>query len=435
MKISKFQLIILGIFVVFIVAGVAVFATYKNNGTLNQLPTVTIWGTFPKSVFDQYVSNINSTAAVRLSVSYVQEPADSFTQDFIAALARGQGPDAILVGTDQLLPNEDKLTPIPYSVLPQRTFLDTYIQEGDIYVGPDGSWGIPFVIDPLVMYWNREMFNAGGIARPPVYWSDFDAATKAMTVKSKDGTVSKSAIAMGDFSNVDNARELLGSLFMQSGNPITAIGSDGTVSSALDPGRNTAQSPVPALQFFTKFINPADPDYSWNKSWPDSKTAFLAGNLATYFGFASEISDIRAKNPNLDFDVTTLPQLKSGGVAATYGRMYGFSLVKASSNTNTAYQVAATLASPQYLSDLEKTMYLPSVLRSSIAAGSSDPYISIFDKAALVASAWLDAGPSQSTQIFGSMIQAVTSGQKTPYQAARDASSQYDVILQAAQNK
>ncbi|MDE2037960.1 MAG: extracellular solute-binding protein [Patescibacteria group bacterium] len=430
MKISKFQLIVLIAFVAFLVVGVILFSTFKNNSTSSQLPAITIWGTFPKATFDQYVATIDTTSSQRLTVDYVQKQPAAFTGDFIAALARGAGPDAILIGVDQLLSNEDKLTPIPYSALPQRTFLDTYIQEGDLYLGPNGALGIPFVVDPLVMYWNRDLFNSAGVATPPATWNAFDPLIKALTVKDSSGTISRSAVAMGDFTNVDNARELFGTLLMQSGDPVTSVGSDGSIKSGLSSSARS--SPIPALQFFAKFVDPSNADYSWNRSWPDSKTAFLAGNLATYFGFASELSDIKAKNPNLGFDVAALPQASSGGVAATYGKMYGFSLVKASSNTSAAYQVIATLASPQYLSSLEKQLYLPSVLRTNIAAGSSDPYVSIFDKSALIADAWLDADPAQSSQIFGAMVQAVTSGQKTAEQAVRDAGGQYDALLQRA---
>jgi len=377
---------------------------------------------------------VNQTASQRLDVTYVQLSPDTFTSNFVSALANGKGPDAILVDTDLLLSNENKLTPVPYSVLPQRTFLNTYIQEGDMYLGSNGAMGIPFMVDPLMTYWNRDLFNAAGIAKPPAYWSDFDPVIKSLTVKDQSGTISRSAIAMGDFTNVDNARELLGSLFMQSGNPVTTTAPNGgSIESAVDLAYPV--SAIPVIQFFAKFVDPSDPDYSWNRSWPDSKTAFLAGNLATYFGFASELSDIRSKNSNLNFDVAQLPQLKSGGVAATYGRMYGFSLVKSSVNTTAAYQAIATLASPQYLAALENTMYLPSVLRSNIAAGSSDPYITIFDKSALIAGAWLDADQTKSAQLLGSMIQSVESGQKTADQAVRDFSGQYNVILQAAQNQ
>ena len=49
---------------------------------------------------------------------------------------------------------------------------------------------------------------------------------------------------------------------------------------------------------------------------------------------------------------------------------------------------------------LSQSMYLPPVRTDLIAAGTSDPYITIFDQAALVARSWIDADPSVSTGIF-----------------------------------
>ncbi len=46
MKLSTFQVIFLGAFVFFAIAGVITFATFQSSGT-GDLPPVTIWGTLP----------------------------------------------------------------------------------------------------------------------------------------------------------------------------------------------------------------------------------------------------------------------------------------------------------------------------------------------------------------------------------------------------
>src|SRR3989344_8435059 len=131
-----------------------------------------------------------------------------------------------------ILPHSDKISAIPFSALSQRTFQDLYIQEGDIYVTSAGIMGIPFTIDPLIMYWNRDMFDAAGIAAYPRFWDEFTELNRKLTVKDQNGNVRRSALAMGDFTNVANARELLGSLLFQVGNPVTYRNAEGTVMSA-----------------------------------------------------------------------------------------------------------------------------------------------------------------------------------------------------------
>ncbi|MEK9177517.1 MAG: extracellular solute-binding protein [Patescibacteria group bacterium] len=428
---SKFQIIILGVFIINIIAGVAFFATYKGAGSNTQIAPITVWGTFPADTFNNYVSKVNLTLASPMSISYVEKSQSLFSRDFIAALARGTGPDAILIPADILLPHLDKISLIPYTALLQRTFMDTYIEEGQMYLTANGIQALPFIVDPLVMYWNRDMFSSAGIASYPKYWSEFTALNKQLTLKDANGNIRKSAIAMGDFTNVINARELLGTLLLQTGNSITSQSSSGVVGSMLKASGNA--NPATAVDFFTQFVDPNNANYSWNKGMSDSKTSFLSGTLATYFGFASELANIRSKNPNLNFDVAPIPQLKSSGIKATYGRMYGFSLVRTSVNQNAAYQILSILTDSANLSLLSQMTYLPSVNTDVIAQGSTDPYITIFNKAALISKTWLDADPAQSYAIFGNMINAVTSGAENTREALNTASDQYDVILRQAQ--
>lgn len=433
MKITKFQVIVLIIFIIFIVAGVATFALYKGDSSTNQIPAITVWGTFPKDQFDRYVNKINQGLQDQLSIRYTEYDSSTFSQEFVAALARGSGPDAVLIPSDMLLPAADKLTAIPYSSYPQSTFQSQFIDEARIYLMPSGVLGIPFSIDPLVMYWNRDMFNTAGVALPPKYWDQFtsdDGLVSKLTEKDGNGTITKSALAMGDFTNVVNAREILGSLFLQSGNPVTRITTDGLLESTLKP--TYTQSPTPAVTFFTQFVDPSSANYSWNKSWPDSKTAFVAGRLGTYFGFASELFNIRSKNPNLNYDVAPLPQLRQNGVATTYGRIYAFSITRQSSLANAALTIIYQLTAPQNMVNISNDLYLPSVSRSIIAAGSKDPYITTFNRQALISRTWLDSDPAQSRNILGGMVQAITTGQKSIYQALNDAAGQYDAVLRQA---
>lgn len=430
-KFNTFQIVVLGIFVLFIIIGVVAFAFYKGNSAADStLPAITVWGTFSKSTFDQYVANISNHSTKQLSVTYVEKSLSQFSQDFIAALARGQGPDAILIPAELLLPHEDKLVTIPFSSISQRDFLDTYIQEADIYINKNGIVGFPFLVDPLVMYWNRDMFDAAGIATYPRYWDDFADINKSLTVKDANGNIRKSAIALGQFGNITNAREIFGTILLQSGNPVSKQSSEGVVSNTISSSYTV--SPEAAIKFFTKFANPSNENYSWNKSMAESKAAFLAGTLATYFGFASELADLRAKNPNINFDVALMPRPKTGGSGATYGRLYGFSMVRTSANTNTAITVISMLSASQYLSELSGSLYLPNVRRDVIAAGSSDPYITLFNKAALVSATWLDADPWKTGQIFSNMIESFSSGQKDIFRAIQDASDQFNVLLNQA---
>ncbi len=427
---SKFQIILTGVFVFCIVIGVIAFATFKSNNTSTQLPTVTIWGTLPSATIAEFVNQLNQTRSSTLSINYIQIPAADFRRQFIEELANGRGPDAIIVPQQYILGLVDKIVEIPNTVLSQRAYQDTFIGQSDLYITQTGFTSIPFLIDPMVMYWNRTMFTNAGIAKYPVYWDEFAGIGKKIDVKDINSNIRRSSIAMGEFANIDHAREILSTLFLQAGNPVTLYGSGGIQSGLSDSSYSGSRTSTPALTFFTQFSDPRDSRYSWNRSLPSSKNSFLAGTLATYFGFASEVNELRQKNPNIDYDVAPMPQARTGALRTTYGNMYGISLVKSSVNQSNTYNVMQILTASDAMSILSKITFLPSVRRDVIAQGSTNPYMASFLDAALISRGWLDSDPVRSNQIFTDMVQSVTSGRLDTYTAIKNASDELSLSLQ-----
>ncbi len=432
---SKFQIITTALFIIFIVAGLIAFATFRGKNSQNMLPAISIWGTLPSNLIDQYVNKINISRSEALKINYTEIKEADFDKTFVEALARGQGPDAILIPQDLIHRHEDKIIPIPYTVFSERDFRNTFIEQSELYLNKNGILALPFIVNPLVMYWNRDSFTNAGIATYPRYWDEFTALSTKLTVKDVNSNIRKSVIALGEFANINHAREILGTLFLQSGNPVTfkETSTDGNlsiVSSALgDRNYRGSVTSLPALNFFTKFSNPSNPDYSWNRSLPNSKSSFLSGNLATYFGFASEINDIRQKNPNMDFDISPLPQIRGGKYRSTYALMYGFSIVRSAVDTNSTYTIISTLLAPESLKDMIELSYLPPVRRDMIATGSTDPYLSIFFDSALISKSWLDTDKAESYMIFQDMVESVTSGKRIPSQAIQQGSDEFDISL------
>ncbi len=427
MKTSKFQIIFISIFVVFIVIGVVLFATYKGNTDQVQLPPIVVWGTFPEDIFNSYIQQINNTRNAPLTVNYVKKTENNFDKDFIETLARGEGPDVILIPQDMILRHSDKVVPIPYSLLPERNFRDTYIEQGESYLTPGGISGLPFIVDPIVMYWNRDLYTNAGIASYPKTWEDFPNLINKLNIKDVNSNIRRSAIAMGDFTNITNAREILSTLFFQAGNPITKYTNNGVQSTLnLAEGQTGATQ---ALLFFVQFVNPQSKYYSWNRSLSQSRTMFLSGNLASYFGFASELRDIRNKNPNLNFDVAPFPQIKDTKNRVTYGRMYGFSIVRSTKNQVGSFNTISELIQPNNLNNLVSLTYLPPVRRDLIGAGTSDPYLSIFYDSALISKGWLDPSRNETTKILSNMIDGVTSGRVSSFEGIREASDSIDLLI------
>ncbi len=428
---SKFQLILTGIFGAFILIGVLVFAFAGGSGSNTVVSQATVWGTMSSGLFDTFLKESGLNQDKTIAITYVEKNKDTFDQDFVEALAVGKGPDLFFLPQDSILKHQDKIFTIPFASYSEGTFKQNFIQEGELYLNKEGILGLPFMVDPMVMYWNRDIFSNAGLSLTPKYWSELYDLSTRLTVKDTSFNVSKSAVAIGEHANVTNANEIVSLLVMQAGSPITQRNKiDGNVNSVFNQRFNLPIPPAQsALNFYTEFSNPLKPFYSWNRSIPESKNFFLAGDLALYFGFASELSDIRLKNPNLNFDIASIPQSKNSNLTITFGRMVGLAIPKNSKNIAAAFKVAASLTSPTSITALSKVTHLPPVRRDLLAIRPSEAYLSTFYDGAIQSRAWLSPEPSSLNPIFKEMIESVTAGRASTAEALTRASQQLETLL------
>lgn len=430
---STFQLVVMIILGFSAFAGVGFFALYRGSSA--NIVHVSMWGTLPatqvnKLLQEQAITDVLEEQLV--SVSYVQKADSTIDDELLRAMAIGQGPDAIILSQDQILQYQDRIVPIPYTSLPLRTFRDTYIQEADLYLQPAGITALPFQIDPLVMYYNRDLLTSANIAQVPQYWSDVqNTLVPRISQATTQGAISQSAIALGGFANIMHAKEIISLLLLQAGSPI--VGQDGVSGKyqvALSSLGSSGQNPGDrALSFYTQFADPTKSSYSWNASLPVDRDAFLSGKLALYFGFASEFNDLRERNPNLNFDVAPVPQTDSTQTKISFGKMYGIALLKSAPSVQSTFTAISVLASPQVQALWSSITQLPPISRALLAQTPADPNDVIFYAAALQSRGWLDPNPVATNNIFGTMVRNILSGVSRPIEAVRVAESQLQEYL------
>ena len=83
--------------------------------------------------------------------------------------------------------DSDKVFIIPYANFSQSQFTNTFADGANPYLASSGVVGVPVLIDPLVMYWNRDMLKTAGIAEPTPDWTldqMVEAAKKVQQSKS-----------------------------------------------------------------------------------------------------------------------------------------------------------------------------------------------------------------------------------------------------------
>ncbi len=408
--------------------GLFVFATYSSR-TAEGIGTVHIWGAIPQEAIENELTLIRSERDDFNNVTYLEMKSDELVSKLVTAIASGNGPDLVILPSTSIVEHANKLSEIPYDTVSKREFQDTYIDAGDALLTQTGIIGVPLTVDPLVMYWNRSLFAKAGISRPPVYWDEVATMAKRLTRKSENGTLIESATAFGDWANILHNTGIFVTLIKQLGvNPVVRS-SDGSYRSHLN---NATEGGIVAadssLRYWTDFSDPLKPTYSWNRSLRPSDQAFVAGTLALYIGRASELSAIRAANPNLNFDVASVPVTRGGGEEAE-AKMQFLSIPRGTGNPNGAFIVLGVLTSQAHAAALSSTLLLPSPRRDVEPDSKADAYQVVFRKAALKSFVFLDPGPATTARIFGEMVDTVTSGKASAGSAVRSAHDELEEIL------
>jgi len=420
---SNFQIILLGVFVVFILVGIVIFASIKG-GSNQDLPQVSIWGTVDDQIFSSFLNKyIIDNDRQQLKISYVQVSSENFEQTLIEALAGGRGPDIVILPQNMIVKQQDKIYHIPYQVYDERTFSDTFIDEGGLFLWDDGIVGFPFVVNPLVMYWNKDIFSSETIATYPKYWDEFFGLNEKLTKLDSKLNIKRSAVALGEYVNINYAKDVLSAMIFQAGNPIVEKNNNGGVTAVLNQRYSANLNPAEAaLSFYTEFSNPAKLAYSWNRAMSTSKDSFISGNLAVYLGKASDIKEIRTKNPNLNFDVALLPGLRDSKTKVTFADIQGLAILKTSKNISASLSVVNELTSNASQSVWMGISLLPSTRRDLLGKSGLPAYMSVFNDSAIMAHGWLDPDSSITDKIFKEMIESVTSGKARVSEAVNRAS-------------
>lgn len=244
---KKFQTILLIIFGVGAIFAVMVFAGYiptpSAKKTAKGSGTVVVWGTVNESGFVSYMNDL-SDGIGDFKIKYVPKNPDTYEAELIEAFADGNAPDLFFVDNDTLSRFNQQIQPVAYSVLPQKTFNDSYAPAFSLFLSNNGVIAYPFLIDPLVLYYNKTLLINEGITNPPLYWDEITALTEKLTKRDPNGAFMQSTISFGRFENNAHAKDILSLLLLQVGNPIVAVSSDGFYVSTLGTHKTDRKSVV-----------------------------------------------------------------------------------------------------------------------------------------------------------------------------------------------
>lgn len=431
-KINIFQLVLLGVFGVMAGVGVIVIAMNENksNDKVAKVP-IAIWGPpLQGRAMYEILNDLMKEDDSYQKVKYIEKNPLTLYGDLLEAIATGNSPDLVLMNSSGLLPLRNKLFPISFDTIPLQNFYDTYVEGGSIFVLNDGIYALPLFVDPLVLYWNKDIFTKEAIAQVPKDWDTFVQLVPRLSKIIGGSDLVQSGVAFGEYDNVLHAKEIVSALLMQTGTSMVAQNDAGVFSSTIITGEEASSADL-ALKFYTSFSNPIKTVYSWNKTFDRSREAFAANKVAMYVGFVSEESVLKEINPNLNFGMSILPQSNNKLTSLTYGQFYGLSVLRSSKNPQVALAVANILSNRANSKALADYVQLPSARRDVLTEiNSTDPFAHTKTQSAIMSKSWLEPAPQSSVnEIFSQVINGIVSGTISPSSGVLQANTDLNVLL------
>ncbi|NIK77168.1 multiple sugar transport system substrate-binding protein [Paenibacillus castaneae] len=141
-------------------------------------------GPFMKKIVDKYNSSQD-----QYKVNFVIQPNGEYYKQLDVALSTGkERPDLMIMHVDQVptYASKDQLKQIDDLASAAGINKGDFAEAPVEYATLDGKWyTIPLDIHPLVMYYNKDLFEQAGVAGPPTNREEFDAATAKLTNKDK----------------------------------------------------------------------------------------------------------------------------------------------------------------------------------------------------------------------------------------------------------
>ncbi|MEI8344260.1 MAG: extracellular solute-binding protein [Candidatus Moraniibacteriota bacterium] len=438
-----------------------------------------IWGTLDDStIYNEAVSKYKDLNPYIVDIKYRKFSQDTYKQDLLDALASGQGPDIFLMNNSWLPSFENKLEPAPIKLVSEQdvntNFPDVVATD---FVDGEKVYGVPLSVDSMQLYYNKDTFNLAGITAPPKTWQEFSSDVQMLTRVDAVGNISRSGTAMGTSQNVSRSMDILSLLMIQNGAQLPT--SRGMVTN-IDQGvisqdGSIVQAGEQALGFYTQFskvsllANIPNPVYCWNSRQINSMDAFASGNVAMFLGYSWQGSNIKNKNPKLNFAVAPVPQLNANK-PASFANYWGYAVAKNRPSATTP-QKGATVAPVtdairtheawQFLRFLtlknsgKVTLYnaitknskdfavtfdpaidylkktnQPAARRDIINLQRQDTFLGSFATGNLIAKSWYQVDPETNEKIFAEGIDSINRGDTSLHQALVLMKNRLDSLMQ-----
>ncbi len=311
--------------------------------------------------------------------------------------------EKILFKTETKFKNitEPGLTPNDIS----RDYIDVVY---DDVVFDESVYALPFGVDTLVLYYNKDLLDQAHLAQPPSTWADFATTVANIAVVDGQDNVLRAATALGAYKNVPRAHDIVSLLMMQNG--ATMVSGDTVAFDKASAADSEYYPGVEALRFFTDFSWPVKSVYTWNSNMPNALDFFADGNLTFFFGYKYQESEIQAKSQGLRYAIAPVPQVNPEN-EINFANYWTYTVAKQTSanKIDEAWDFLQFASEPDRIKPYLEASNQTSVLRSVLNEQLGNPDQSTFARQALTAQSWYHGlKPETAEEYFAEMITDAT---------------------------
>lgn len=391
---------------------------------------IVFWGLEGKEVYKDLIEEFNHQYPY-IGVEYLEKSPQNYEKELLNAMAAGQGPDIFSIGHNWLPRYQDKIFPVPSQLLSLKEYAETFVDVASYdFISEGNIWAVPFYVDSLALYWNKDIFNTAGIPESPKTWDDFLEDVKKLTLRDERGNITRAAAAIGTSGNIEQATDILSVLMLQAGVQMTnEEKSKATFDEAVSLNGEKYRAGEAALKFYTDFADPQKPIYTWHQKMDKAIAAFSQGKVAMMIDYSSSMKIIRNKSPYLNFAVSALPQIKDSNIAVNYADYFAQTVWSESKNSKYAWQFILWLSQKENLKKYLELTKKPASRRDLIDWQKYDPDLGVFAEQSLSARSWYQVDNLAIQKILTEMIESVVLGQAKPEEAITLAANRVTLLM------
>ncbi len=278
----------------------------ENTGEAAEQIELSYWGLWePASVMDpiiaQYEDQHPNVNILYTQYAFTNYENISYTRLKQAATSTEPVADILRINNTWTPKYYNYLSPLPDSVMTADTYSETFYPTAlQDFTAKDGNiYAMPWEIDGLAVFYNKQLLSSAGYDSPPLDWDSFIELAEQLTTKNSSGQIVTSGLAIGTAKNINHSADILSYLMLLNGAEL--------MDSTYTTTNLTSSEVLSAVNTYTQFSQ--GENTLWTTDLRNDLEMFYAGKLAMMFAPSWRAFDIIEAAPSIEFGIASTPQL------------------------------------------------------------------------------------------------------------------------------